>query len=61
MEKMYTKIKATILYKDGSGVFAEYKLTNDLSFAKSEMKKWIMEQSEKPIQRIIFHRGGNQK
>jgi hypothetical protein len=48
------KVKVYIVLKDGSGLIAEYKLESNLPFAKSEMKKWIKEQSKEPIESITF-------
>ena len=48
------EIMAYIVFKDGSGQIASYKLESGLSFVKSEMKQWIREQSKKSIKTITF-------
>ena len=48
------KVRAYIVFKDGSGHIAEYKLKNGLSFARTEMEQWIREFNEKPIKSITF-------
>jgi len=48
------KIKAYIVFEDGSGHMAEYTLEGGLSFRKSEMEQWIKEQSKKPVKSIFF-------
>lgn len=51
---MIRSIAAFVRFKDGSAHIALYKLDNDLPFAKSEMRKWIREQSKKPVKSIKF-------
>jgi len=56
---MKIKCLAYIIFKDGSGQIAEYKLANNLPFALSEMRKWIKEKSIKPIKSISFLKSKN--
>lgn len=51
---MIRRVSAFVTFKDGSGHIALYKLDHDLPFAKSEMRRWIMEKSDKPIKSIKF-------
>jgi hypothetical protein len=51
---MIRRVSAFVTFKDGSAHIAVYKLDNDLPFSKSEMRKWIKEQSNKPIKSIKF-------
>ena len=51
---MVKRVTALVRFKDGSAHIALYKLDNNLPFAKSEMRKWIKEQSRKPIKSIEF-------
>jgi len=48
------KVKAYIVFKDGSGHIAEYTLKGGLPFKKSEMEQWIKEQSKKAVKSIVF-------
>jgi len=54
VSEMFKKLFAFIKFKDGTAHIAEYKLQNGLSFAKSEMRQWIKEQSDRPIKSITF-------
>jgi len=58
---MKAKCLAYIKFKDGSGAIAEYKLANNLPFALSEMRVWIKEQANKPIESIQFLSSKNYK
>jgi hypothetical protein len=49
-----TKVTAYIIFKDGTSQISEHNLVNHLSFALSEMRSWIKENSKKPIKKIVF-------
>ena len=51
---MFKKLLALVRFKDGTAHIAEYKLQNELSFGKVEMRQWIREQSNRPIKSITF-------
>lgn len=52
-EKMVRKVIAFITFKDGGGQIVEYKLRYNLPFARSEMKKWVIEDN-KNIKSVKF-------
>jgi len=52
--KKRNKVLVYVIFKDGYGQIVEYNLENNLSFSWNEMKKWIKEQSKKPIKSITL-------
>lgn len=50
---MFKKVTAKIIFKDGKVQIVEYKLRHNLPFAKSEMRKWLIEK-DKSIKEIKF-------
>ncbi len=58
---MVRKITAFIEFEDGTAQISEHKLHHDSLFHPSEMRKWIKEQSEKPVKRITFLKRGLHK